>query len=439
MGFSRRPFRIAELADKFRKAGLNGFSIMRVTGSMIILMFDDEDKRQEVLRAGVLDEWIENLGIWIPSMPIPNRRTWLSVSGIPIHAWSGKTFSNIVKMWGEIASVDIETLAPSTFERARFQIETDLSYHIDETLDLLVGDQCFPIRVTEIEEAIGPKCDCCCELIEGSQISGEQDDNEEIVELKESSAVKSASPVSRETFVPDSIQSHALKSMEMERMCEGNKKVDLRVRDTAGWMAEEDIGIIERGEEQRCNAMDLSVECDFSEERQAIPDDKSVATSPINRGPQGRAKLADVIEYGGQQRKVRQISKIVMTDSSLVRVETNNGGCVIARRGDFNMVRCVDERRGCVIARRGISDFCDFVEAAALSDVPLQGKLFTWFGSGNKCSRLDRFLVSNDWFQRFDSLVVINLPRELSDHLPIMLVSDVCDSGPKPFRFFMCG
>ncbi|KAK9024994.1 hypothetical protein V6N11_064895 [Hibiscus sabdariffa] len=98
--------------------------------------------------------------------------------------------------------------------------------------------------------------------------------------------------------------------------------------------------------------------------------------------------------------------------------------------------RCVDERRGCVIGRRGISDFCDFVDVAALSDVPLQGKLFTWFRSGNKCGRLDRFLVSTDWFQRFDSLVVINLPRELSDHSPIMLVSDVCDSGPKPFRFF---
>ncbi|KAK8562615.1 hypothetical protein V6N13_018804 [Hibiscus sabdariffa] len=100
------------------------------------------------------------------------------------------------------------------------------------------------------------------------------------------------------------------------------------------------------------------------------------------------------------------------------------------------MVRRLDERRGCVIASRGISEFCDFMEVAALSDVPLQGKVFTWFESGNKCSRLDRFLVSNYWFQRFDSLVVVNLPRELSDHSPIILVSDVCDSGPKPFRFF---
>ncbi|KAK8481353.1 hypothetical protein V6N11_018824 [Hibiscus sabdariffa] len=75
LGFSRRPYRIVELANKFRKAGLNGFSIMRITGSMIILMFDDEDKRKEVLAAEVLDERIENLGNWIPLMPIPNRRT----------------------------------------------------------------------------------------------------------------------------------------------------------------------------------------------------------------------------------------------------------------------------------------------------------------------------------------------------------------------------
>ncbi|KAK9033098.1 hypothetical protein V6N11_018136 [Hibiscus sabdariffa] len=426
---------------------------------MIILMFDDEDRRKEVLTAGVLDEWIENLGIWIPSMPIPNYRTWLS----------------------------------------------------------------------------------------GSHVSGEQDVNEEIVENRKRSATKNASPMpmSRETVVPDSIQSQAVKTMELERMWEGNTQVDLRVRDTASWMPEEAIGIIERDDEQRCTAMDLSAECEFSGARQVIFEDKSIAISPINRGPQDRAKLDAVVEYGGQQRKVRQLSKILMTDSSPVRVETtvHYAGAVMecARdridsekksiqlllrrlrcgmaifqetklefiddkvvkqvwhsnqfvfvfapsigrsRGvlciwdpmlfscDFlvvlmnivvlvgrwgvedwrcgiiglyapyvvteqlefwekvvsiilekNVAWCVGviltwlgvwTRRGCVIGRRGISDFCDFVEVAALSDVSLQGKLFTWF----------------------DSLEVINLPRELSEHSPIMLVCDVCDSGPKPFRFF---
>ncbi|KAK8562614.1 hypothetical protein V6N12_010688 [Hibiscus sabdariffa] len=266
-------------------------------------MFDDEDKHHEVLAVGVLDEWIENVGIWMSSLPIPNRRTWLSVNGIPVHAWSEKTFGNIAKLWGEIASVDIETLAPSSFERAWFQIETDWRYHIDEELDLLVGDQCFPIRVTEIEEVIGPKCDYCCKLMEGSQVSGEQDGNEDMVEQWESSEVKSASPVSRGTVVPDSIQSKALNSMEMERMWEGNKRVDLRMRDTASWMAEEAIGIIERDEELRCSAMDLSAKCEIREEMQVISTGRSVASSPINRGPQYRAKLAEVIEYGGNKER----------------------------------------------------------------------------------------------------------------------------------------
>ncbi|KAK8605389.1 hypothetical protein V6N13_102171 [Hibiscus sabdariffa] len=105
-------------------------------------------------------------------------------------------------------------------------------------------------------------------------------------------------PMSRETVVPDSIQSQAVKTMELEIMWEGNTQVDLRVRDTASWMAEEAIGIIERDDEQRCTAMDLSAECEFSGAR--------------------------------QQRKVRQLSEILMTDSSPVRVETSK---LVSKRG----------------------------------------------------------------------------------------------------------
>ncbi|KAK8681404.1 hypothetical protein V6N13_053808 [Hibiscus sabdariffa] len=160
----------------------------------------------------------------------------------------------------------------------------------------------------------------------------EQDVNEEIVENRKRSATKNASPMpmSRETVVPDSIQSQAVKTMELERMWEGNTQVDLRVRDTASWMPEEAIGIIERDDEQRCTAMDLSAECEFSGARQVIFEDKSIAISPINRGPQDRAKLDAVVEYGGQQRKVRQLSKILMTDSSPVRVETSK---LVSKRG----------------------------------------------------------------------------------------------------------
>ncbi|KAK8603279.1 hypothetical protein V6N13_085470 [Hibiscus sabdariffa] len=96
----------------------------------------------------------------------------------------------------------------------------------------------------------------------------------------------------------------------------------------------------------------------------------------------------------------------------------------------------VEERRGFSSSYRSIDEFCEFVNAATLCDIPSQGKAFTWFGHRNKCSRIDRFFVSADWFIRFERLMVVNLPRELSDHALIVLVSDTNDSGPKPFHFF---
>ncbi|KAK8652604.1 hypothetical protein V6N13_126632 [Hibiscus sabdariffa] len=258
----------------------------------------------------------------------------------------------------------------------------------------------------------------------------------------------------------------------------------------------------------------------------------------MGSGPKGRAKLSDVIEIGGEQHKVRQLSAILMSevppkdrtvptkgvakhgraivvgDAAAVverertwfgseatistvcakaaqlwignSIRNKNGehlkessepdlvfgqfqltigrlvyglyaSCdlveqkefwqeivaIISQRnivwcagGDFNTVLRVEERQGCSPASRGMDEFCEFVNAVALCEIIFQGKAFTWFGPENKCSRIDRFFVYADWFTRFERLVVINLPRELSDHAPIILVSDNSDSGPKPFRFF---
>ncbi|KAK8568800.1 hypothetical protein V6N13_106684 [Hibiscus sabdariffa] len=195
IGFCRMPYHISELVDYFHKAGLEGFSVMRVSGSSIILMFEDEGKRKEILASGALDGWLENVGIWIPNMLIPNRRTWLSVS--------------------------------------------DWRRHIDEELDLRVGDQCFPIRVTEIEEAIGPKCDCFCELVEESQSFGKRDSGEEEGDQSNDSVMKVADnrSCSRGTVVPNLIMSKIVNSLEVDRMWEGNKMVDWRIMESASWMA----------------------------------------------------------------------------------------------------------------------------------------------------------------------------------------------------------
>ncbi|RVW72705.1 hypothetical protein CK203_056739 [Vitis vinifera] len=50
-------------------------------------------------------------------------------------------------------------------------------------------------------------------------------------------------------------------------------------------------------------------------------------------------------------------------------------------------------------------------------------------------SRLDRFLVSEDWENHFSGAIQSSLPRPVSDHFPILLDGGGVRSGPSPFRF----
>ena len=50
-------------------------------------------------------------------------------------------------------------------------------------------------------------------------------------------------------------------------------------------------------------------------------------------------------------------------------------------------------------------------------------------------SRLDRFLVTTDWENKFSNVVQSTLPRPVSDHCPIVLDSEEIKPGIRSFRF----
>ncbi|CAJ2649304.1 unnamed protein product, partial [Trifolium pratense] len=50
-------------------------------------------------------------------------------------------------------------------------------------------------------------------------------------------------------------------------------------------------------------------------------------------------------------------------------------------------------------------------------------------------SRLDRILVSPNWLMEWGDVNLWALPRDISDHCPIILRYSNFDWGPKPFRF----
>lgn len=53
-------------------------------------------------------------------------------------------------------------------------------------------------------------------------------------------------------------------------------------------------------------------------------------------------------------------------------------------------------------------------------------------------SRIDRFLLSENWCVLWPNCIQMALSRGLSDHCPIQLCIDIADWGPKPMRMLKC-
>jgi hypothetical protein len=125
--------------------------------------------------------------------------------------------------------------------------------------------------------------------------------------------------------------------------------------------------------------------------------------------------------------------------SDIIRLKEEYGDGIWCVVGDFNAVVAPEERRGVVnevSSSLEMSGFREFVEDLNLIDLPLLGRRFTWFHSnGISMSRLDRCLVSLDWVEKWGVSSLWVLPREVSDHCPLVLKYASSEWGPKPFRF----
>ena len=109
--------------------------------------------------------------------------------------------------------------------------------------------------------------------------------------------------------------------------------------------------------------------------------------------------------------------------------------------GDFNAIRSMDERRSSrgVTVSQATPHFNDFIAENGLIDLPLCGRRFTWYkGDGTSMSRLDRFLLSEDWCLQWPNCFQVALLRGLSDHCPLQLSVEEEDWGPRPTRMLKC-
>ncbi|PWA77072.1 hypothetical protein CTI12_AA228410 [Artemisia annua] len=104
--------------------------------------------------------------------------------------------------------------------------------------------------------------------------------------------------------------------------------------------------------------------------------------------------------------------------------------------GDFNEVPYAHERKGSLFCKKGALLFNTFILDANLVDLPMGGRKFTRMNKfGNKLSKIDRILVSQDFILKWPHSNAA-LPRDVSDHCPLILKTHAMDYGPIPFKFF---
>ncbi|CAJ2645440.1 uncharacterized protein LOC123896129 [Trifolium pratense] len=123
-----------------------------------------------------------------------------------------------------------------------------------------------------------------------------------------------------------------------------------------------------------------------------------------------------------------------------VRLDSLVGKKVCVCR-DFNAIKHIDERRSVRDGHRSLNHipFNRFIEDNSLIDLSLIGRKFTWFkGDGVSMSRLDRFLLSEEWCLSWPICKQAAKLRGLSDHCPLILSANKEDWGPRPSRILKC-
>ncbi|KAJ9539315.1 hypothetical protein OSB04_032048 [Centaurea solstitialis] len=123
--------------------------------------------------------------------------------------------------------------------------------------------------------------------------------------------------------------------------------------------------------------------------------------------------------------------------SNIIQILHSNPSIIWVVFGDFNEVRFASERKGSDFSFSGAMTFNNFIHDGDLVDIKTGGRRFSRYNNdGSKLSKLDRYLVSSNFFGVWPNPNVTILPRGFSDHCPIFLNSDTVNFGPSYFKLF---
>jgi hypothetical protein len=158
VGRLKKGVEFRALQVKLWLAGLHSVRLTIMGGDLVLL---SRSTWEDVGEPACKKEWwgglLSDLRTWSPNRVCTTRDIWVSMVGIPPHAWGETNFRKLVVTYGEFLELDTETRNSTRFDVVKAKIRAPLGGKIDFVVNLMIQGAKYVVRI--VEEGGGRVCD----------------------------------------------------------------------------------------------------------------------------------------------------------------------------------------------------------------------------------------------------------------------------------------
>ncbi|KAL4366696.1 hypothetical protein GQ457_05G034330 [Hibiscus cannabinus] len=148
-----------QVQDRLQAWGLNDVTVKYMGGCRFLIDIKDQEVKSklQLQEWAILKEVFSEVEAWTEVFHLPERTTWIQVTGVPLHCWNLTTFKRIVDYWGSLISLGENASQSIDCEKVTLLISTQHKGRINEVIEVEVGRDCFLVQVDELGLNFHPK------------------------------------------------------------------------------------------------------------------------------------------------------------------------------------------------------------------------------------------------------------------------------------------
>ncbi|KAJ4835935.1 hypothetical protein Tsubulata_021861 [Turnera subulata] len=158
---------------------LHGYTDVKVSdlgGDSVLVCFPSTTSMTQFTQANPewVSLWFKMIRPWQRGDCAETRRCWLSIRGVPLHAWCLEFFMLIASEFGKMVSVNVVTEQKQRLDEARVEVLTTQGRRIDKELVISIAESQYVLNVVEV-----PSLVCWCATAHrGESVFSDQPDED---------------------------------------------------------------------------------------------------------------------------------------------------------------------------------------------------------------------------------------------------------------------